>query len=84
MTQLGKHFVHHLTKFWVNYNALKNRTFDVLGVYGPDRAADALEQATRAGLISKPARLTCLRAVGCRGPSVKSPYNGERTDVQQH
>lgn len=43
--QLGKTFVDHLTKFWVNYNALKGKTFDVRGVHGPDRAADALEKA---------------------------------------
>ena len=45
--QLGKMFVDHLTKFWVNYNALKDKTFDVRGVYGPERAADALEKASQ-------------------------------------
>ena len=48
VAQLGKTFVDHLAKFWVNYNALKGKTFDVRGVYGPDRAADALEKATEA------------------------------------
>lgn len=50
--QLGKMFVDHLTKFWVNYNALKGRTFQVRGVYGPGRAADALEAATESGTAS--------------------------------
>lgn len=50
--QLGKMFVDHLTKFWVNYNALKGKTFDVRGVYGPDRAADALEKAAEADTAS--------------------------------
>ena len=45
--QLGNKFVDHLTKFWINYNALKDQTFDVRGVYGPERAADALQQATK-------------------------------------
>ena len=39
-------FVDHLTKFWINYNALKGQSFDLRGVYGPDRAADALQQAS--------------------------------------
>ena len=43
---LGKTFVDHLTQFWVNYNAVKGKTFDVLGVYGPEHAAAALEKAT--------------------------------------
>ena len=46
--QLGTLFVDHLTRFWVNYNALKGKTFRVRGVYGADRAADALETAARA------------------------------------
>ena len=44
--QLGAKFVDHLTKFWINYNALKGQSFDLRGVYGPDRAADALQQAS--------------------------------------
>lgn len=47
--QLGTMFVDHLTQFWVNYNALKGKTFNVRGVYGPNRAVDALEQAGQAG-----------------------------------
>ncbi len=46
--QLGTVFVDHLTKFWVNYNALKDRTFEVRGIHGPDRAADSLERAAEA------------------------------------
>jgi inorganic pyrophosphatase len=52
MEQLGKMFVDHLTKFWVNYNAVKGKTFDVRGVYGADRAADALEKATEPNAAS--------------------------------
>ena len=44
--QLGETFVDHITQFWVNYNAVKGKTFDVLGVYGAERAAEALENAT--------------------------------------
>ena len=50
--QLGKTFVDHLTKFWANDNALKGKTFDVCGVYGPDRAADALEKAAEADTVN--------------------------------
>ena len=50
--QLGKTIVDHLTKFWVNYNALKGKSFDVRGVHGPDRAADALEKPTEANPAS--------------------------------
>ena len=44
--QLGETFVDHLTQFWVNYNAVKGKTFDVIGVYGAERATHALENAT--------------------------------------
>ncbi len=40
---LGKTFIEHLTKFWVNYNALKGKSFKVLAVRGPDAAADAID-----------------------------------------
>ena len=44
---MGKPFIDHLTQFWVNYNALKGKTFDVRAVQGPDRAADLLEKASQ-------------------------------------
>ena len=44
--QLDPDYLDHLVQFWVNYNALKGKTFKVLAVRGPDAAADALEAAT--------------------------------------
>lgn len=45
---LGKPFVDHLGKFFVNYNDLKGKTFKVLRVAGPDEAAVLIEAATAA------------------------------------
>jgi inorganic pyrophosphatase len=42
---LGKPFVEHLGKFFVNYNELKGRSFEVLDVAGPDRAMRLIEKA---------------------------------------
>jgi inorganic pyrophosphatase len=45
--QLGKSFLDHLTQFWVNYNALKGKRFEVRGVHGPKRAAEAINKASK-------------------------------------
>jgi inorganic pyrophosphatase len=42
---LGKPFVDHLGKFFVNYNDLKGKSFEVLGVAGPDQAMHLIEKA---------------------------------------
>ncbi len=47
VTEMGEPFLDHLTQFWVNYNALKGKTFEVLAVHGPDRAADLLQNASQ-------------------------------------
>lgn len=43
---LGDTYLDHLTQFWINYNALKGKTFKVLDVRGPDAAADAVERTS--------------------------------------
>lgn len=43
---LGGTFLDHLTQFWVNYNELRGRGFKVLGVEGPEAAAQALKAAS--------------------------------------
>ena len=43
---LGDTFLDHLTKFWVNYNAVKGKGFKGLAVRGPVAAADAVETAS--------------------------------------
>jgi inorganic pyrophosphatase len=45
--QLGKKFLDHLTQFWINYNALKGKRFEVRGVLGPERAAKAIKKASK-------------------------------------
>jgi inorganic pyrophosphatase len=45
--QLGKNFLDHLTQFWINYNALKGKRFEVRGVHGPGRAAEAIKKASK-------------------------------------
>jgi inorganic pyrophosphatase len=45
--QLGKKFLDHLTRFWINYNALKGKRYEVRGVHGPKRAAEAIKKASR-------------------------------------
>ena len=45
--RLGKKFLEHLTQFWINYNALKGKRYEVRGVHGPKRAAEAIKQASR-------------------------------------
>jgi inorganic pyrophosphatase len=44
---LGADFVENLTKFWINYNALKGKRFKVLQVGDPRRAAELIRQTTR-------------------------------------
>ncbi|MFC4426036.1 inorganic diphosphatase [Deinococcus navajonensis] len=39
ISQLPGRTVEGLTQFFVNYNALKGKHFEVLGIHGPDRAA---------------------------------------------
>jgi inorganic pyrophosphatase len=45
--QLGKHFLEHLTQFWVNYNALKGKRYKIRGVRGPKHAAEAIKEASK-------------------------------------
>lgn len=51
---LGRTFVDHLAQFWVNYNAVKGKGFEVRGVYGAERAADLLEAAGEAHGRARP------------------------------
>jgi hypothetical protein len=36
-----------VTQFWVNYNALKGKRFEVRGVHGPQHAANIITKASR-------------------------------------
>jgi len=45
IADLGKNFLEHLTQFWINYNALKGKRYEVRGVHGPKRAAEAIKKA---------------------------------------
>ena len=40
--------VEHLTQFFVTYNALKGKTFRVLGVHGQERASDLIQAGSGA------------------------------------
>jgi inorganic pyrophosphatase len=42
---LGKPFVDHLGQFFVNYNELKGKSFEVLAVAGPEQAMRLIEKA---------------------------------------
>lgn len=44
---LGDDFLEQLTRFWVNFNALKGHRFEVLGVKDPAQAMDLIEQGKR-------------------------------------
>ena len=44
--ELGGEFMEHLQQFFVNYNALQGRSFEVLQICGPDRAAEAVLKAS--------------------------------------
>lgn len=41
---LGEDFMTQLTRFWVNYNALKDKRFEVLAVRDAARALELIEQ----------------------------------------
>jgi inorganic pyrophosphatase len=43
---LGARFVDHLGRWFVNYNALKGKGFDVLGVSGPEEAVRLIRVAS--------------------------------------
>jgi inorganic pyrophosphatase len=45
--ELGSKFLDHVTQFWVNYNALKGKRFEVRGVHGPQHAANIITKASR-------------------------------------
>lgn len=45
--QLPDKTVEGLTQFFVNYNALKGKRFEVLGVHGPERASALVTRQTR-------------------------------------
>ena len=44
---LGKTFLDSVEAFWVNYNALRGRRFDPLGIKGADDAVRLIEQSRR-------------------------------------
>ena len=43
---LGERLMLNLTQFWVNYDALRGVEFKVLGVGGPERAAELIREAS--------------------------------------
>jgi inorganic pyrophosphatase len=43
---LGEDFTSNLQQFWVNYNDLKGRTFEITAVKGPKRACKLIEKQT--------------------------------------
>lgn len=45
---LGKTFVDHLAGFWVNYNTMKGKGFEVHGLHGAERAASLVEAGSGA------------------------------------
>jgi inorganic pyrophosphatase len=45
--QLGDKFLDHLTQFWVNYNVLKGKRFEVRGMHGPEQASYAVKKASK-------------------------------------
>jgi inorganic pyrophosphatase len=45
--QLGKKFLEYLTQFWVNYNALKGKQFNIRGVHGPEHASHTVQKASK-------------------------------------
>jgi inorganic pyrophosphatase len=44
---LGQKYLDHLSEFWVNYNALKGKRFEVRGVHGPERATDLIKKGSK-------------------------------------
>lgn len=47
LDRLGGAFVEELKRFFVTYNDLKGKRFEVLGVGGPERACDLVAEAER-------------------------------------
>jgi len=47
LDQLGDGFRDELTRFFVTYNELKGKRFEVLGIHGPGRAVDTVRKSTR-------------------------------------
>jgi inorganic pyrophosphatase len=45
IADLGARFVDHLGRFFTQYNDLKGKHFEVLGVHGPEAAIAAIERA---------------------------------------
>ena len=45
--QLGKKFLEYLTQFWVNYNALKGKQFNIRDVHGPEHASHTVQKASK-------------------------------------
>ena len=43
---LGRDYLDHLTQFWVQYNDLKGKRFEVLAVRGPKAAIDAVRKGS--------------------------------------
>ena len=43
--QLGTAFLDQLAQFWVNYNRLRGRSFEIKGIVGPAEAAGLVEAA---------------------------------------
>lgn len=48
LEQLGPRFVEELSSFFATYKRLRGRTYEVLGVGGPGRAAELIEQGSTA------------------------------------
>jgi hypothetical protein len=44
---LNQNLVHEIERFFVAYNETKGKKFQILGRFGPDRAASVIENATR-------------------------------------
>lgn len=62
---LAKTFLDHLAGFWVNYNMLKGKSFQVRGLHGAERAASLVEAGSGRGggegapeTVSRPASET--------------------------
>jgi inorganic pyrophosphatase len=45
--QLGNHFLKNLSQFWVNYNALKGKRYNIRGVHGPKHACEAIKKTSK-------------------------------------
>ncbi len=45
--QLGETFLDNLTQFWVNYNELKGKRFEVRDVHGPKHAARTIKKTSK-------------------------------------